>query len=80
LHKSGVFIDVYKEDKEGLRGNLLYSCNHRKSKAIQLFLIHSIKEKDVLKSDVLDVIWNTMQFQNIFDFFKTRNKIKKEDD
>ena len=73
--KSRVVITVVND-----KGKELYRIEHRKSKAIKIFLVQAIKNKDILKIDVLNIIWDTMQFQNIWDFFKTREKQKKEGD
>ena len=59
---------------------VLCTFTGRKSKVIRNYLVYSIQQKDVLKADVLDIVWNTMQFQNIWDFFKSKNKQDKEDE
>jgi hypothetical protein len=71
-----VIIKIIDEKK----GTTLYSINHRKSKAIKIFLIHCIKEKWVTKSDVMNIVWNTMQFENIWEFFKSKKKIEDDED
>lgn len=59
------------------KGNLLYSCSHRKSKAIKIFVEKAIKEKWVLKEDIFGIVKNTMQFKNIWEYFEQKNKIKE---
>jgi len=77
IHKSGVIITMANE-----KGIILYSSpinGMRKSKAIKLFLIYSIKNKDILKGDLLDIVWNTMQFQNIWELLKSKHKIQEDE-
>ena len=74
--KSCVTLTMVREKDQ----KVLWSLTGRKSKVIRSFLTHSIKEKDVLKSDVLNIIWNTMQFQNVWDMWKTRHKQEVEED
>jgi hypothetical protein len=76
MHKSGVILTMRDEKTN----KVLYETNHRKSKAIKLFLIHSITSKWILKEDVFGIVKNTMQFHNIWEYFKTKNKLQKEDE
>lgn len=56
------------------KGKTIFFVEGRKSKVIKNFVQKSIKEKWVLKSDVFWVIKNTVQFQNIWEFFKMKGK------
>ena len=76
MHKSGRIL-ILKDEKSG---KVIYEITGRCSKIIKLFLIHTIKEKWVLKSDIFSIVKNTMQFENIWEYFKAKEKSRKEDE
>lgn len=62
---------VMKNDK----GVVVFEIKNRKSKVIKTFLEKALKEKWIIKNEAFDIIKNTFQFNNIWEYFEA---IKKE--
>jgi len=60
------------------KGVECFNQSERKSKLIKQFLVKSIKEKWIFKEDVFKIVKETMQFNNIWEYFAARNKEEKE--
>lgn len=56
-------------------GITVFEIQNRKSKVIKAFLEKALKEKWIIKSEAFEIIKNTFQFNNIWEYFEA---IKKE--
>jgi hypothetical protein len=57
------------------QGVTVFEIKNRKSKVIKAFLEKALKEKWIIKSEAFEIIKNTFQFNNIWEYFEA---IKKE--
>lgn len=64
---------VMKNDK----GVVVFEIKNRKSKIVKAFLEKALKEKWIIKNEAFEIIKNTFQFNNIWEYFEA---IKKEGD
>lgn len=62
---------VMKNDK----GVVVFEIKNRKSKIVKAFLEKALKEKWIIKNEAFEIIKNTFQFNNIWEYFEA---IKKE--
>jgi hypothetical protein len=72
MHKSEVTLTLTRDGKE------LYSRTGRLSKEVKLFVKQAIEKKWVMKWDVFGIVKNTMQFNNIWEYFEALKKSEKE--
>lgn len=72
MHKSEVTLSLTKD------GKTLYERTGRLSKEIRLFTKIAIEKKWVLKNDIFGIVKNTMQFNNIWEYFEALKKAEKE--
>jgi hypothetical protein len=56
-------------------GEIVFEIQNRKSKVIKAFLEKALKEKWIIKNEAFEIIKNTFQFNNIWEYFEA---IKKE--
>jgi hypothetical protein len=75
MHKSKIHLILKDVD-----GKVLYEREGRLSKEVKMFTKHAIEKKWVLKNDIFGIVKNTMQFNNIWEYFQEMKKAEKEMD
>lgn len=56
------------------KGKTIFELKERKNKLVKIFLKKAITEKWVLKFEIFEIIKNTFQFNNIWEFFEAQKK------
>jgi hypothetical protein len=63
------------------KGEILFECNQkRRNKLIRIFIEKAIKEKWVLKRDLLFSVMSTVQSENVTEFLNLKEKLDKGDE
>lgn len=56
------------------KGQTIFELRERKNKLVKAFLKKAITDKWVLKFELFEIIKNTFQFNNIWEFFEAQKK------
>jgi hypothetical protein len=60
------------------KGEILFECNQkRRNKLIKIFIEKAVKEKWVLKRDLLFTVMSTVQSENVSEFLNLKEKLEK---